>query len=101
MSIGGRAGALVVVLTVVLALPAAAWGHASLLATQPQASGVLSQPPTQVRLTYSERIEPQFAVISVTDARGNQEMGGAPARAPDDANSIFIRVRHLTQGWHL
>jgi copper transport protein len=99
--IGGWASTLLVVLAVALALPAAAWGHASLLATQPQASGVLSQPPTQVRLTYSERIEPQFAVISVTDARGNQEMVGAPARAPDDANSIFIRVRHLPQGWYL
>ena len=67
---------------VALALPAVAWGHASLLATQPQASGVLSQPPTQVRLTYSERIEPRFAVISVTDAAGQPGDGRQPgARA--------------------
>ena len=82
MRIGGRAGALLVALAVALALPAAAWGHASLLATQPQASGVLAQPPTQVRLTYSERIEPRFAVISVTDAHGQPGDGGQPgARA--------------------
>ena len=79
MRVGGRASTLLVALTVALALPAVAWGHASLLATQPQASGVLSQPPTQVRLTYSERIEPRFAVISVTDAQGNQQMVGSPA----------------------
>jgi len=101
MRIGGRVGTLLVVLTVVLALPAAAWGHASLLATQPQASGVLAQPPTQVRLTYSERIEPRFAVISVTDAQGNQEMVGSPATAPDDVNSIFIKLHTLKQGWYL
>ena len=101
MRLGGRAGALLVGLTVALALPAVAWGHASLLATQPQASGVLAQPPTQVRLTYSERIEPRFAVISVTDAQGNQEMVGSPARTPDDADTIFIKLRTLRQGWYL
>ena len=79
MRIGGRAGALLVAFAVALALPAAAWGHASLLATQPQASGVLAQPPTQVRLTYSERIEPRFAVISVTDAEGTSRCAGSPA----------------------
>ncbi len=101
MRVGGRAGALLVALAVVLALPAMAWGHASLLATQPQASGVLAQPPTQVRLTFSERIEPRFAVISVTDAQGNQQTVGSPATAPDDQNAIFIKVRHLPQGWYL
>ena len=101
MRIGGRAGALLVAFVVALALPAVAWGHASLLATQPQASGVLSQPPTQVRLTYSERIEPRFAVISVTDAGGNQEIAGSPARAADDENSIFVPVKPLPQGWYL
>jgi copper transport protein len=101
MRIGGRAGALLIGLAIALAMPAAAWGHAALLATQPQASGVLAQPPTQVRLTYSERIEPRFAVISVTDAQGNPQMVGSPATAPDDENSIFIKVHTLKQGWYL
>ena len=101
MRVGGRAGALLVALAVVLALPAMAWAHASLLATQPQASGVLAHPPTQVRLTFSERIEPRFAVISVTDAQGNQQTVGSPATAPDDPNAIFIKVRDLPQGWYL
>jgi copper transport protein len=101
MRIGGRAGALLAAFVVALAVPALAQGHATLLATQPQASGVLSQPPTQVRLTYSERIEPRFAVISVTDAGGNQEIAGSPARAADDENAIFIPVKKLSQGWYL
>ena len=62
---------------------------------------MLSQPPTQVRLTYSERIEPRFAVISVTDAGGNQEIAGSPARAADDENAIFVPVKTLSQGWYL
>jgi len=101
MRIGGRAGALLVAFAVVLALPAAVWGHASLLATQPQASGVLAQPPTQVRLTYSERIEPRFAVISVTNADGKQVTAGSPARASDDEDAIVVPVHRLPQGWYL
>jgi copper transport protein len=101
MRVGGRAGALLVAFAVALALPTAVWGHASLLATQPQASGVLAQPPTQVRLTYSERIEPRFAVISVTDASGKQVTAGSPARAADDEDAIVVPVHRLRQGWYL
>src|SRR5207302_7758937 len=56
-----------------LALPAAAWAHAALLRTVPSASGILNSPPTQVRLTYSESVEPRFAIVSVTDAGGHRE----------------------------
>ena len=101
MTIGGRAGTLLVAFVVALGVAVPAWGHATLLATQPQASGVLSQPPTEVRLTFSERIEPRFAVISVTDASGNQQIAGSPARTADDENAIFVPVKSLSQGWYL
>ena len=101
MTRGGRASTLLVAFVVALAVPALAWGHATLLGTQPQASGVLSQPPTEVRLTFSERIEPRFAVISVTDAGGNQTIAGSPARTADDENAIFVPVKDLSQGWYL
>jgi copper transport protein len=101
MTFGGRAGALLVALAVALALAAAAWGHATLLATQPQSSGTLAQPPKEVRLTYSERIEPRFAVISVTDADGNQQIAGSPARAAGDPNTILVPLHRIPQGWYL
>ena len=101
MSIGGRAGALLVALAVALALPAAAWGHASLLATQPQASGVLAQPPTQVRLTYSERIEPRFAVISVTDAGGQAADRRQPGAHGRRSEHDLRPAEAYSQGWYL
>ena len=101
MTRGGRASTLLVAFVVALAVPALAWGHATLLGTQPQASGVLSQPPTEVRLTFSERVEPRFTVISVTDAGGNQTIAGSPARTADDENAIFVPVNDLSQGWYL
>ena len=101
MSAGGRAGSLLVAVVIVLAVPTVAWGHASLLATQPLASGVLSQPPTEVRLTFSEHIEPRFAVISVTDAAGKQQIAGSQARAADDPSTILVPLHPIPQGWYL
>jgi copper transport protein len=101
MTFGGRAGVLLVALAAALALPAAVWGHATLIATQPQSSGTLAQPPKEIRLTYSERIEPRFAVISVTDAGGNQQISGSPARTADDPNTIFVPLNRISQGWYL
>ena len=63
-----------------LALPAAAWGHAALLHTEPRANVQLNRPPTEVRLTYSEAVEPRFAVVSVTNAAGHSQTAGNPRR---------------------
>ena len=53
------------------------------------------------RLTYSERIEPRFAVISVTDADGKQVTAGSPARAADDEDAHRRAGAQLPQGWYL
>jgi copper transport protein len=84
-----------------LALPAAAWAHAALLRTVPSASGTVNRPPGQVALTFSEPVEPRFAVVSVTDAAGHQETAGPPRRSPADADTITVPVRRIGQGWYL
>ena len=53
---------------VALAVPASASAHAYLVRTVPSASGTVDTPPAQVSLTYSEPVEPRFAIVSVTDA---------------------------------
>src|SRR5207248_3966330 len=62
-----RRALVVAVAGVALAAPAAAWAHAALLRTVPEASVTTNVPPRQVRLVYSEAVEPRFAVVSVTD----------------------------------
>src|SRR5947207_15638412 len=84
-----------------LALPAAAWGHAALLRTVPSASGVVNTPPGQVSLTYSEAVEPRFAIVSMTDAAGTQQASGPPRRSPADPDTLLVPLRHLPQGWYL
>ena len=84
-----------------LALPASAWAHAALLKTSPSASVTVNTPPKQVALTYSEAVEPRFAVVSVTDAAGRQQAAGSPVRSPTDANELDLPLRRLRQGWYL
>jgi copper transport protein len=84
-----------------LALPATAWAHAALLHTVPQASGTVNTPPRQVALTYSEAVEPRFAIVSVTDQNGKQETAGPPRRSPADPDTLLAPVERLSEGWYL
>ncbi len=84
-----------------LALPATAWAHAALLRTVPQASGTVNTPPSQVALTYSEAVEPRFAIVSVTDSDGNQETTGPPRRSPADPDTLLVPLRSIPEGWYL
>jgi copper transport protein len=84
-----------------LALPAAAWAHAALLRTSPSASRLLNNPPRRVLLTFSEAVEPRFAVVSVTDAQGTQEATAPPTRSELDPTTLVVPLRRLPQGWYL
>ena len=86
---------------VALALPAAAWAHAALLRTSPEPSGIISNAPPRVLLSYSEAVEPRFAVVSVTDAAGHRVTAGPPTRSASDPKTLFAPLRRIGQGWYL
>ena len=84
-----------------LSLPASAFAHAALLRTSPSASVILRRAPDRVTLTYSEAVEPKFAIVSVTDAAGHQVATGRPTRSPTNADELVQPIRHLPEGWYL
>ena len=84
-----------------MAMPAAAWAHAALLRTVPSASRTVNKPPPQVSLTYSEPIEPRFAIVSVTDAAGRQVTAGPPQGAPGAPQTLVTPLRRVPEGWYL
>jgi copper transport protein len=84
------------------ALPATASAHAYLVATSPTASGILTAPPRTVSLTFDEAVEPRFAIISVTNAEGRQEVTAAVHRSPANPDTLVVPVRPgLPEGWYL
>ncbi len=84
-----------------LVLPAAAFAHAALLRTVPQASGTVNTPPMQLALTYSEAVEPRFAIVSVTDAQAHRETAGSPRRSPTDPDTLLVPLKRVPEGWYL
>jgi copper transport protein len=96
-----RVALLLAVAAGALALPAAAWAHAALLRTVPLPSAVLNHAPPVVLLTYSEAVEPRFAIVSVTNASGTQESAGPPRRSASNADTLVVPLHRLVRGWYL
>ena len=97
-----RRGALVAaVVTAALVAPASAWAHAALLRTTPSASVVLKGPPKRVAMTYSEAVEPRFAVVSISDAAGRPVTAGPPARSRTNPDTLVTGLKRIGEGWYL
>ena len=96
-----RCGIALVAAVAALALPAAAWAHAALLRTTPSASGTVNTSPKQLTLTYSEAVEPRFAIVSVTNAAAEQQTAGPPTRSPANPDTLVVPLKKLAQGWYL
>jgi copper transport protein len=61
----------------------------------------VNTPPKQLELTYSEAVEPRFAIVSVTDANGRQQSAGAPTRSPTSPDTLVVPLKRLSEGWYL
>ena len=96
-----RASLLAFLAAAALAVPATAWAHAALLRTVPSASRTVNEAPPQVSLTYSEPVEPRFAIVSVTDATGRQVTAGAPQRASGAPQTLVTTLQRVPEGWYL
>ena len=55
-----------------LALAGAAGAHAFLERADPRVGSTVKTPPAQVRLWFTEPLEPAFSTVRVLDAAGNQ-----------------------------
>lgn len=84
--------ALCLVAVLALAGTSAAWAHAALVKSEPARRATLSKPPPQVRLWFNERLEPEYATISVIrDGVG----GVATAKAQVDKDDPKLLVLPL------
>jgi copper transport protein len=101
MSRCGRSLVLTLAAAAALGLPTAAFAHAALLRTVPEASGTVNVPPRQLELTYSEPVEPRFAIVSVTDVAGRQKTAGAPRRSPANPDTLLVPLKRVPEGWYL
>jgi copper transport protein len=52
-------------------------------------------------MTFSEPVEPRFAIVSVTDAQANRVTAGLPRSAPGDPGTLLIPLQRVPPGWYL
>jgi copper transport protein len=72
--------------------PATAWAHANLDRADPSPGSQLDQPPTQLRLTFSEAVDGSFSRVQLLNTRGDQVDRGDSHVAAGDPLSLMVSV---------
>src|ERR1700732_3734094 len=93
-------------MTVVAMTPTAALSHAFLNEAAPLVGGRVPASPKEIRLTFSEGIEPRFSGIDLTTGDGRAIATGAAAVDPANDKQLVLALPPLAPGryrvrWHV
>jgi methionine-rich copper-binding protein CopC len=93
-------------ITAVGLVSAAALSHAFLDGASPLVGGTVPASPKEIRLTFTEAIEPRFSGIDLTTGDGRAIATGAAAVDPGNDKQLVLLVPPLTPGryrvhWHV
>ncbi len=80
--------------TALLAAPIPAFAHAQLRSAQPPVGGSAPAGVQDLRITYSEGVEPRSFQVAVTGPGGKPVEAAQPATDPADARTLVV---HLPQ----
>src|SRR5262245_9080519 len=95
------------VATVAVGIPAmAALAHAFLNQAVPPVDGTVATSPKEIRLTFSEGVEPRFSGIELATSDGRHIATGPVTRDPGDDKQLVLAVPLLAPGrykvsWHV
>jgi methionine-rich copper-binding protein CopC len=83
-----------------------AYAHAFLDSAQPRVGSTISAPPSEVLLTFTQGVEPDFSRIEVQDASGTRVDDGAAHTAAGDPAKFAVPLKKLSAGiytviWHV
>ena len=84
--------------TVLSLLGVSAWGHAILSQAAPPVGGTVSAAPREIRLTFSEGIEPAFSRIELARADGQPIRTGPATVDPRDNTQLVLALPPLAPG---
>jgi methionine-rich copper-binding protein CopC len=75
-----------------LAAPLPAWAHAHLQKASPSAGGTVKSSPSEIRLHFSEDVEPHFSRISLATAAVRTLKLDRPVAASGDHKTLISKV---------
>lgn len=67
-------------------------GHSQLVSSQPGAGETVPTPPTEIRLAFSEPIDPRYTSLDLLDGTGRAILAGAGALDPTDAHILVAAI---------
>ena len=94
----------VAALLLLLAAPPT-FGHALLRTADPPVGSTVAAAPKELKLTFSEAVEPAFTRVEVTGAHGENEAAGSLHADTADARRVILPLKTLAPGdytvtWH-
>lgn len=81
-----------VLLLLTLAHPASVEGHAAFARSEPPASAVLPESPPEIRIWFTEPLEPDFSQATLLDASGNAVPGATSAVDASDRHQLVVSL---------
>ena len=89
---------LAIAVTLACLVTSVAGAHAVLVKSSPARRAVLSQPPAHVELTFNERLEPAYSMVSVWSSATSRVDDGKVVVRPDDPRRLSVGVPSLAAG---
>lgn len=83
---------------ILLAAAVRAEAHAELVKSEPPASATLAHAPAEIRLWFTEPLEPNFSKITLRDGRGEPINLPSASVDPSDPTQLFVRPDGLAEG---
>lgn len=81
-----------------MAVMGAAMAHVALVKSEPARRATLSRPPPQVKLWFNERLEPEYATISVMKEGGGPVLTSKAHVDRDDPRLLVLELPMLGLG---
>lgn len=72
-----------------LALQTSAWAHAFLDHAEPKVGGTITNSPTEIKIWFTQNLEPAFSTLAVRDAHGG-EVDKKDAHLDDQNKSLLL-----------
>ena len=94
-------------LTASLIAPSAALAHAQLQQATPSVGGTVTSSPKELRLHFSEGVEPRFSSVTLTAGGGGAIPLGRPSTDPQDQTILVAKLGQVlatgtyTVTWHV
>ena len=96
--IGRSLACLAIIVGGALSLPQGVSAHALLIASTPAAGATLSEPPSQVVLTFGEAPDPKLTTVRVLDTSGADQADGPVQAVAGEPDKLTVRLKPLPDG---